>query len=287
MRVNSRRFPQQGPSALRAFVRPLTRESRHCIVARNARVYARKHVARSLYLNICSSMRARSSARAHTARFLVRFYNRAAYRVYRVATIGARALSACVHLVYNCGAHRTHDLYKIDAIVCRLTRREPVRQRGSKKRERERERCRASVLRRGEPSPFAGIHPVATSTTIAVDELTFISNLASYRVASHRVASHREHENATGRRDSRRGRSVRARTLDTLQRMTRCLSRVAPARKGNASPRSAKRGLPRAPRGTRKAEREDGEETERIRQLRPSDSCGRKLLLCSHVLGYV
>lgn len=32
--------------------------------------------------------------------------------------VRARALGACVHLVYNCGARRTHDLYKIDTIVC-------------------------------------------------------------------------------------------------------------------------------------------------------------------------
>jgi len=91
--------------------------------------------------------RPRAHARAHSvARFAIRFYNRVAYRVYRVAAIRARsrarahALSACVHLVYNCGAHRTHDLYKIDTIVCRLTRRELSR-------EREKERGVARVRR--------------------------------------------------------------------------------------------------------------------------------------------
>ena len=37
---------------------------------------------------------------------------RIAYRVAAVAAI--RAVSACVHLVYNCGAYHTHDLYKMD-----------------------------------------------------------------------------------------------------------------------------------------------------------------------------
>lgn len=85
-------------------------------------------------------------ARALASPATVRIYNRVAYRVYRVAavviiaavattaTIRARALSACVHLVYNCGAHRTHDLYKIDTIVCSaVARRELAHER---KRER-------------------------------------------------------------------------------------------------------------------------------------------------------
>lgn len=64
----------------------------------------------------CTHMRdGRASGRARAP---ARIYNRVSRISESPPFARARALSACVHLVYNCGARRTHDLYKIDTIVC-------------------------------------------------------------------------------------------------------------------------------------------------------------------------